>query len=69
MAPPTTAATAAIATAIWTEIARPAAGTAVEATTRALFPTVVAATLADCMATNSVISFLLGSIEDNKNNR
>jgi hypothetical protein len=60
---------AATAIAIWTENARPAAGSAVEATTRALFPTVVAATLADCIATNSVINFLFVTNRTNENKR
>jgi hypothetical protein len=59
MAPPATADTAASAMATCTEMAKPTAGTAVAATTMALLPTVVAAVLADCKATSSVINFLL----------
>jgi hypothetical protein len=63
MAPPATADTAATAMATWTEMAKPTAGTAVAATTMALLPTVVAAPLADCKATNSVINFLFDTRE------
>jgi hypothetical protein len=64
IAPPATAATAASAMATCTEMAKPTAGTAVAATIIALLPTVVAAPLADCKATNSVINLLFATTRE-----